>query len=1458
MTVPAKLWSLLPLGESKMRLPQQLKAIGASKQPPTHPFAERIKNKYLLPGYYPFGSVFLIWRHGNHAVNQAIPAPMAINLRLILEQKGATRQLITGKLFDRSLMMAGQSGLKVLPAALEKILTEQVNRQPLPSSQDNKIIADPAIHAYYQRLRRPEPVAHDFNQEVGIPGSTSMHRNRALLNTLKKNRRPNQARTLKPMQLKLRQRAYNSIPGRQNPDTSQPLFSLPRQVTGESNQQPLKPRRETGFRKQSIIMHKPVRMKDTDNQRRQSGQKPAIFLTPQPQESSSNIAFLKGSSGERKVIPAISAPAGFNPTSSREIYPPVGQGTAQIPYPNNKDINNWNLNKQMPAAPTLINFGMTSTKLLRPTSLMNNPALNILTESMTLPYQAENRYYNHYTYRQDQSSKWKDLVSKQLRPERSSSTARSSISTKSESDRFIPTEGLSRTALSNPSGTQSLRKGNTNQAVWQWLGYPVAWSSNLQPKNQPGTAKSHPNQLISQHLLYFLNRRIDPINDISAFTDLHSNKTDWSNIPERLIGYRSSQSTKRKSQRLNVSPFPQHQFIPGVESLLHKVLPLTAGGKRNGSILSWPKGALAEANSNHRPDNVTSSTLMTSAGPITRWSNWTDRLQLGSASPMITQFNPANGNLAAGSYTPALSNTSLALRHILKPGYPVNRPGRRLDFEGIGNQTFSRKSRKKSEKQASTHEARPFIKLLRKLGLRRAFRRQRMPEVSYLSTFRNVILSDTVKRRFPTALFHQAQDVDIKLQLPSWSDQVGTNSIGTNLISAKAPMAFTQDGQQHLQKTVNHSHLQALSYPTSYQLAKPYRNRIVNPIIPAYREADLIRSLRKYQMAKSFPQWSDLRNIASTNLVARIRENPKYKPAYSIKPESGSPANPFSSRPTFARFNQSSPSVGNDAPGWNHDSLFRPRDMSKADFVRDSFPGLTSLGKISLRRAFRRQQMSAFSYLSTFRKVNLSDTARNANWHSIDASPEPMHEVTRLHKRGSVSPWRPEWSRYHSEYSRQSNNPNFKSNTPKSIHYSDLNQRRQDKERSGFFHSITKTRPFKTTAAPGNPVDLSSAADKLAIQPAGNPFVPRKGFKLKQVTDWFNTPMNMKLFQTTTNVPNQFDQNAAVDHAKAQTKRTNLVPRKESNPQEAPDWFSPSRQNQLNKTTAAMNKQLNLNLAIRKLALPTAVRNTLVQGFPKETAAGVINATAHVLPFKTFAQAKAAGQKTGPNMRHPLHKSGPAVGQPEKRSGSTLTTPAGTAFSLPSTRGLLAQLQRGVFTANLAGPAYYPTPARTNLASDRWRNRIIYRNQLMARPDGNSQPGNNSASPVRSLQTRHRVTPGLYTGHDQELAPSSFDQHLIKQKAIKTLVEKQPQAYTKLGQGVDFKYRRETSTAAVANANQPNQMEGKSTSLNNDIRMQIAETRNADLNASEIKKIADRVYRDVQQRMKSERQRRGL
>ncbi len=38
---------------------------------------------------------------------------------------------------------------------------------------------------------------------------------------------------------------------------------------------------------------------------------------------------------------------------------------------------------------------------------------------------------------------------------------------------------------------------------------------------------------------------------------------------------------------------------------------------------------------------------------------------------------------------------------------------------------------------------------IRKLGLRRAFRRQRMPEFSYLSTFRNVIPSDTAKYSCP-------------------------------------------------------------------------------------------------------------------------------------------------------------------------------------------------------------------------------------------------------------------------------------------------------------------------------------------------------------------------------------------------------------------------------------------------------------------------------------------------------------------------------------------------------------------------------------------------------------------------------------------------------------------------------------------------------------------------------------
>jgi hypothetical protein len=97
---------------------------------------------------------------------------------------------------------------------------------------------------------------------------------------------------------------------------------------------------------------------------------------------------------------------------------------------------------------------------------------------------------------------------------------------------------------------------------------------------------------------------------------------------------------------------------------------------------------------------------------------------------------------------------------------------------------------------------------------------------------------------------------------------------------------------------------------------------------------------------------------------------------------------------------------------------------------------------------------------------------------------------------------------------------------------------------------------------------------------------------------------------------------------------------------------------------------------------------------------------------------------------------------------------------------------------------------------------------------------------------------------------------LIQYQGLDSGHGKQLQSYAALASGPDLAYRRDTSPAA---AGYPEGFSDTPTrSIDTEVKVQVAGAGNSELKGNEIKKIADRVYREIQQRMKVERQRRGL
>ena len=82
-----------------MLLTRQLKPLGVSTWKQPMPFANRIKNRYLLPGYYPFKPLFLIWRMGNQAGDLFVQRFINVNFKLILDYREVGKPADTNRYF---------------------------------------------------------------------------------------------------------------------------------------------------------------------------------------------------------------------------------------------------------------------------------------------------------------------------------------------------------------------------------------------------------------------------------------------------------------------------------------------------------------------------------------------------------------------------------------------------------------------------------------------------------------------------------------------------------------------------------------------------------------------------------------------------------------------------------------------------------------------------------------------------------------------------------------------------------------------------------------------------------------------------------------------------------------------------------------------------------------------------------------------------------------------------------------------------------------------------------------------------------------------------------------------------------------------------------------------------------------------------------------------------------------
>ncbi|MGI5912266.1 MAG: hypothetical protein ACOX6E_06790, partial [Syntrophomonadaceae bacterium] len=111
------------------------------------------------------------------------------------------------------------------------------------------------------------------------------------------------------------------------------------------------------------------------------------------------------------------------------------------------------------------------------------------------------------------------------------------------------------------------------------------------------------------------------------------------------------------------------------------------------------------------------------------------------------------------------------------------------------------------------------------------------------------------------------------------------------------------------------------------------------------------------------------------------------------------------------------------------------------------------------------------------------------------------------------------------------------------------------------------------------------------------------------------------------------------------------------------------------------------------------------------------------------------------------------------------------------------------------------------------------------------------------------------SGESNTYAINNWQSSLIKYRELKPANEKRFESYWSSARGADLAFRKESLSSKSRNSVFDNL---QNASINTDVKMQLAGLKNAELKANDIKKITDRVYREIQQRLKVERQRRGI
>ncbi|PKM76162.1 MAG: hypothetical protein CVU90_14025, partial [Firmicutes bacterium HGW-Firmicutes-15] len=385
-----------------MLLLRQLKPLRLSTWRQRQSFADRIKNKYLLPGNYPFRPLHLIWRLGNHNANPLPSGPVNINLKLLLEQMRSVSRSYDGKLSRLPLAITGKSRIQALSSSNHNKVFEQGYRNQLKSTWGSKPSHNPSgFQQNYSMVGKNSPAAFLPNLLQSYPGFNTDQRRETSLS----------------------QSPMNRINQKNNHLwQSSHIEMTPPEKTGRK---PISTQKLSGFRRLDFSLTIPVRKAQSRQRLKREGlvlgegemlnaqavkkialgQRVIVQPARKGQKSANNTVLRRWSAIQSKSGDAISPHSDSRTIMYKNQYRLITRSVAGVNRTYGLNIFS-KLNDLMTGLPSDMGLEAKSSWPIKLNYAITSPnrsiPANALAASKNFPGQAMDRFINHYVQRQNQ------------------------------------------------------------------------------------------------------------------------------------------------------------------------------------------------------------------------------------------------------------------------------------------------------------------------------------------------------------------------------------------------------------------------------------------------------------------------------------------------------------------------------------------------------------------------------------------------------------------------------------------------------------------------------------------------------------------------------------------------------------------------------------------------------------------------------------------------------------------------------------------------------------------------------------------------------------------------------------------------------------------------------------------------------------------------------------------------